>query len=125
MATGAPGQTAIIGGQTVRLASSPAGTSAGTLLKAGTAIASPGGKQIILQKQGLTGGAGQPQIVTLVKTSQGMQVATVPKPGGGQPVQVASQGQRIVQAAPGKTIPQGATIVKLVNAQGQPGELSP
>ena len=78
MAAAAPGQTAIIGGQTVRLASSPAGTSAGTLLKAGTAIASPGGKQIILQKQGLTG-AGQPQIVTLVKTSQGMQVATVPK----------------------------------------------
>jgi len=30
-------------------------------------------------------------------------------------------GQRIVQAAPGKPLPQGATIVKLVNAQGQPG----
>ena len=26
-----------------------------------------------------------------------------------------------MQAAPGKPIPQGATIVKLVNAQGQPG----
>ena len=117
MATGAPGQTAIIGGQTVRLASSPAGTSAGTLLKAGTAIASPGGKQIILQKQGLTGGAGQPQIVTLVKTSQGMQVATVPKASivqGGKP----GATQHIVQTGPGKTIPQGATIVKLVNAPG-------
>ena len=113
----APGQTAVIGGQTVRLASSPAGDSAGTLLKAGTAIASPGGKQIILQKQGLTGGAGQPQIVTLVKTPQGMQVATVPK---GSIIPGAKPGttQQIVQAAPGKTIPQGATIVKLVNAPG-------
>ena len=34
-----------------------------------------------------------------------------------------TQRQRIVQASPGqKGIPQGATIVKLVNAQGQPGE---
>jgi hypothetical protein len=33
-----------------------------------------GGKQIILQKQGGIGTPGQPQIVTLVKTSQGMQV---------------------------------------------------
>jgi len=103
--------TAMIGGQTVRLASP-----GGTLLKPGTAITGPGGKQIILQKQGP--GGGQPQIVTLVKTSQGMQVATMPK---GQPQQVvAGQGQRIVQAGPGKNIPQGATIVKLVNAQGQP-----
>ena len=52
-----------------------------------------------------------------------MQVATVPKSAGGQPVQLAGQGQRIVQAAQGKTIPQGATIVKLVNAQGQPGKI--
>merc|ERR1719449_57061 len=102
--------TAMIGGQTVRLASP-----GGTLLKPGTAITGPGGKQIILQKQGP--GSGQPQIVTLVKTSQGMQVATVPKPAGSPQVQVAGQGQRIVQAAPGKQIPQGATIVKLVNAQ--------
>merc|ERR1740137_36796 len=102
--------TAMIGGQTVRLASP-----GGTLLKPGTAITGPGGKQIILQKQGP--GGGQPQIVTLVKTSQGMQVATMPK---GQQQVVAGQGQRIVQAGPGKQIPQGATIVKLVNAQGQP-----
>merc|ERR1719187_2705274 len=32
----------------------------------------------------------------------------------------ASTTQRILQAGPGKQIPQGATIVKLVNAQGQP-----
>ena len=60
------GQTAIIGGQTVRLA-----TPSGTLLKAGSTLTGQGGKQIILQKQG----TGQPQIVTLVKTSQGMQVS--------------------------------------------------
>ena len=78
--------TAMIGGQTVRLASP-----GGTLLKPGTAI----------------------------KTSQGMQVATMPN---GQQQVVAGQGQRIVQAGPGKQIPQGATIVKLVNAQGQPGK---
>ena len=71
------GQTAVIGGQTVRLASP-----GGTLLKPGTAITGPGGKQIILQKQGP--GGGQPQIVTLVKTSQGMQVATMPKGAQGQ-----------------------------------------
>jgi hypothetical protein len=46
-----------------------------------------------------------------------MQVATMPK--GATMV----GGQRIVQAAPGKPLPQGATIVKLVNAQGQPGNL--
>ena len=89
----------------------------------GTAITGPGGKQIILkQAPGGAASTGQPQIVQLVKTSQGMQVATVPKSAGGQSVQLAGQGQRIVQAAQGKTIPQGATIVKLVNAQGQPGK---
>ena len=39
------GQTAIIGGQTVRLA-----TPSGTLLKAGSTLTGQGGKQIILQK---------------------------------------------------------------------------
>ena len=68
MSTGGSGATtAVIGGQTVRLASP-----GGTLLKPGTALTGPGGKQIILQKQGP--GGSQPQIVTLVKTSQGMQV---------------------------------------------------
>ena len=116
MVTSSQPATAVLGGQTVRLASPGA-----TVLKPGTAITGPGGKQIIL-KQAAGGGSGQPQIVTLVKTSQGMQVATVPKPAGSSPqVQVTGQGQRIVQAGPGKQIPQGATIVKLVNAQGQPG----
>ena len=53
------GQTAMIRGRTVRLASL-----GGKLLKPGTAITWPGG---------------QPQIVTVVKTGQGMQVATMPK----------------------------------------------
>ena len=64
-------QTAIIGGQQVRLAS-PSG---GTLLKTAGGLSSPGGKQIILQKQQVgIGATGQPQIVTLVKTASGMQV---------------------------------------------------
>ncbi len=94
-------QTAVIGGQTVRLASSPGG--AATLLKTGTTLAGAGGKQIILQNKGV-GAAGQPQVVTLLKTSQGMQVATVPKAivqTGAKPA-----GQQIVQAQPGKAIPQ-------------------
>ncbi len=127
-------QTAVIGGQTVRLAS-PGG--AATLLKTGTTLAI---------KPGM-GGAGQPQVVTLVKTSQGMQV--VPKASivqqGGKPAP-----QQIIQTQAGKTIPQvfgttvaenilsrftqtvsvlqGATIVKLVNASqaqvaGQAGKI--
>ena len=95
---------------------------AGTLLK--TATLGQGGKQIILQKQGGLGGPGQPQIVTLVKTSQGMQVATMPKgtlmqaSGSPQTVKTVTAGGQILQTQAGKTIPQGATIVKLVNAQG-------
>eukprot|EP00096_Caligus_rogercresseyi_P012382 TRINITY_DN5163_c0_g1_i1.p1 TRINITY_DN5163_c0_g1~~TRINITY_DN5163_c0_g1_i1.p1 ORF type:complete len:1406 (-),score=452.83 TRINITY_DN5163_c0_g1_i1:478-4695(-) len=114
----APGQqTAVIGGQTVRLAS-PAG---GTLLKTGTTLTSPGGKQIILQKQGM--GGTQPQIVTLVKTSQGMQVATMPKASIVQGKAAASGTQQIIQTQAGKGgIPQGATIVKLVNTQGGTGQ---
>lgn len=59
-------------GQTVRLTAPTT-----TVLKAATP--QQGGKpQIILQKPGTgPGGTGQPQIVTLVKTSQGMTVATV------------------------------------------------
>ncbi len=53
--------------------------------------------------------------ITYQATENNMQVATMPK--GATMV----GGQRIVQAAPGKPLPQGATIVKLVNAQGQPG----
>jgi hypothetical protein len=54
--------------------------------------------------------------ITYQATENEMQVATMPK--GATMV----GGQRIVQAAPGKPLPQGATIVKLVNAQGQPGK---
>ena len=66
------GQTRLIGSKTVRLASL-----GGMLLKPGTAITGPGGKQIILQKQGP--GGGQPKMVTL-----GMPVATMPKGAQGQ-----------------------------------------
>ena len=62
-----------------------AGGHGGTLLKPATAITGPGGKQIILQKPG----GGRPQIVTLVKTSQGMQVVTMPKRAQVQGVQAA------------------------------------
>ena len=44
-------------------------------MKPGTAITGPGGKQIILQNKG-PGSSQSPQIVTLVKTSQGMQVGS-------------------------------------------------
>ena len=75
-----------------------------------------------MQKSGAGGGAGgQPQIVTLVKTSQGMTVATVPK---GMSLVQAKSGTTgavtTVQGSP-KGLPQGATIVKLVG-QGQQGQ---
>ncbi|XP_039282665.1 host cell factor 1-like [Nilaparvata lugens] len=87
--------------QTVQLA-----PSATTMLKAAPPQA---GKQIIVQKPG------SPQVVTLVKTSQGMTVTTVPKTSliqakSGQPIQSGSKG-----------IPQGATIVKLVSSPGGQG----
>lgn len=70
-------------------------------------------KQIILPKSSVGGNS---QIVTLVKTNQGM-MATMPK-------------MNLLQSKPGtatlqttsKGIPQGATIVKLVNQPGQPGQ---
>lgn len=95
--------------QTVRLAAP------GTLLKTG-----PGGKQIItVHKTGATSGASsQPQIVTLVKTTQGVTLATMPKvsliQGKGGTVQSQQlQGKGV--------IPQGATIVKLVTTQAGAG----
>ena len=111
-------------GQTIRLASPGA-----TLLRGAT----PGqpGKQIILQRPGLN----QPgQIVTLVKTSQGMTVASMPKMnliagkagGNVQTIQTVkaetSQGTAIQQATTLQQggLPQGATIVKLLN----PGTVS-
>lgn len=59
-----------LSGQTVRM-SSPA-----TILKPGTQVTSQGGKQQIIVHKA-TGSGTQPQIVTLVKTSQGVTVATV------------------------------------------------
>lgn len=112
-------------GQTVRLASP------GTTLLRSAAPGQPG-KQIFLQRPG----SNQPgQIVTLVKTSQGMTVASVPKmsliqgKAGTSNVQtiqtvkaenpqgtVVQQGTTIQQG----NLPQGATIVKLLN----PGSVS-
>lgn len=82
----------IPGTQTVRVA-----TPGATVLKAGAGIGA-GTKQIItVHKTGAT--SSQPQIVTLVKTTQGMTVATTKTP-----------------------LPQGATIVKLVTTQASTGK---
>ncbi|XP_070395193.1 host cell factor 1 [Dermacentor albipictus] len=94
-----PIQGSPTGTGTVRLAAP------GTLLKAGTTA---GGKQIITVHKGATA-TSQPQIVTLVKTTQGVTLATMPK---------VSLIQQAGKASPqGKVIPQGATIVKLVTTQ--------
>ncbi|XP_060072754.1 host cell factor 1-like [Ylistrum balloti] len=87
--TPVPGKLAT---QTVRVA-----TPGSTILKTpGSIQQTIGGKQIItVHKAGAGTTTGQPQIVTLVKTNQGMQVATTKGP-----------------------LPQGATIVKLVTTQG-------
>ncbi|XP_026683105.1 endochitinase A-like [Diaphorina citri] len=84
----------------------------GTVLKTGLSQA----KQIILPKSSV-GGTSQPQIVTLVKTSQGMMATTMPKMNLLQ----SKPGTTTIQGGP-KVIPQGATIVKLVNQPGQPGQ---
>ncbi|GAB1606592.1 host cell factor 1-like [Argonauta hians] len=82
----------IPGTQTVRVAAPGA-----TVLKAGAGIGA-GTKQIItVHKTGTA--SSQPQIVTLVKTTQGMTVATTKTP-----------------------LPQGATIVKLVTTQAGSGK---
>lgn len=66
------------GSQTIRVA--PPGS---TIIRAasGAHTLTPGSKQIITVHKAASvaqgGGTGQPQIVTLVKTSQGMTVATV------------------------------------------------
>ncbi|KAF4523888.1 hypothetical protein B566_EDAN010206, partial [Ephemera danica] len=86
-----------------------------TILKGATPSNQPT-KQIILQKPG-TGTTASGQIVTLVKTSQGMTVATIPKMSL---IQSKAGGQQIttLQGQTTRTIPQGATIVKLVSAGG-------
>ncbi|KAI8781935.1 host cell factor isoform X1 [Biomphalaria glabrata] len=84
-----PTNTIAPGTQTVRVA--PTGA---TILKASGSGTNLAGKQIItVHKQGSTG-TSQSQIVTLVKTTQGMAMATPKNP-----------------------LPQGATIVKLVTTQ--------
>ncbi|KAH6928035.1 hypothetical protein HPB50_010615 [Hyalomma asiaticum] len=94
-----PIQGSPTGTGTVRLAAP------GTLLKAGTTA---GGKQIITVHKGAAA-TSQPQIVTLVKTTQGVTLATMPKVSL---IQQAGKG-----SPQGKVIPQGATIVKLVTTQ--------
>ncbi|XP_053378381.1 host cell factor 1-like isoform X2 [Mercenaria mercenaria] len=95
------GTTIGSGNQTIRVA--PPGS---TIIRAASgAQLTPGSKQIItVHKAGNVtqggSGTGQPQIVTLVKTSQGMTVAT----------------------SKGGTLPQGATIVKLVTSQAGQGK---
>ncbi|XP_071439380.1 host cell factor 1-like isoform X2 [Hetaerina americana] len=107
------------GTQTIRLASP--GT---TLLKSAASLTNQQGKQIILQKPGSASTASG-QIVTLVKTSQGMTVATVPKVSliQGKPGLAMGTAQQVatLQGQQGKTIPQGATIVKLVSANPTAG----
>ncbi|KAL4225895.1 Host cell factor 2 [Mactra antiquata] len=87
-------------GQTIRVAAP-----GNTIIRAASgAQLTPGSKQIItVHKAGNVSqgsGTGQPQIVTLVKTSQGMTVATTK----------------------GGSLPQGATIVKLVTSQAGQGK---
>uniref|UniRef100_T1IJM2 Fibronectin type-III domain-containing protein n=1 Tax=Strigamia maritima TaxID=126957 RepID=T1IJM2_STRMM len=106
--------------QTVRVAGP-----ATTILKSASGLLSQAGKQIIVQKAG-TSGTAQPQIVTLVKTAQGMTVATVPKvsliQGKGGAGQLTTMQAQQIQNLQGKTIPQGATIVKLVTTQTGSGK---
>ncbi|KAK3923784.1 Host cell factor 1 [Frankliniella fusca] len=115
-------------GQAMRLASP-----ATTLLRAAT----PQGKQMIIQRSGQSGQAGQ--IVTLVKTGQGMTLATMPKislvptkttsniqtiqTGKVDNTQVVTSSAQGSSIQAGGVLPQGATIVKLLNpASGVPGK---
>ncbi|GFY72724.1 host cell factor, partial [Trichonephila inaurata madagascariensis] len=101
-----------LSGQTVRM-SSPT-----TLLKTPGQVTTQGGKQIIVHKA--PGSGNQPQIVTLVKTSQGVTVATVPKMSIMQGKNTTLQDQQ----AKGH-LPQGATIVKLVTTQANAAGAKP
>ncbi|XP_017769059.1 PREDICTED: host cell factor 2 [Nicrophorus vespilloides] len=77
----------------------------GTVIRQGSPQVAVAGKQVIVQKgsAGLVQKTGaQPQIVTLVKTSTGMTVATLPKSGG------------IIQSPVLQTTGGSNTIVKLV-----------
>ncbi|XP_012935756.1 host cell factor 1 isoform X3 [Aplysia californica] len=84
-----PGSTLAPGTQTVRVA--PTGA---TILKTPGSATNIAGKQIITVHKAGNTGSSQSQIVTLVKTTQGM-----------------------AMASPKNPLPQGATIVKLVTTQ--------
>lgn len=91
-----------------KIVTTPAKSEAQTTTAAGSTVLRPPGVPVIIKKSasGSGGATGQPQYVTLVKTSTGMTVATMPK-------------MTMVQnrpAAPVTTIAPGATIVKLVSA---------
>ncbi|GFV75140.1 host cell factor 1 [Trichonephila clavipes] len=101
-----------LSGQTVRM-SSPT-----TLLKTPGQVTTQGGKQIIVHKA--PGSGNQPQIVTLVKTSQGVTVATVPKMSIMQGKNTTLQDQQTKGH-----LPQGATIVKLVTTQANAAGVKP
>ncbi|PRD31958.1 UNVERIFIED_CONTAM: hypothetical protein NCL1_21905 [Trichonephila clavipes] len=114
-----------LSGQTVRM-SSPT-----TLLKTPGQVTTQGGKQIIVHKA--PGSGNQPQIVTLVKTSQGVTVAT--KGLNGIPAQMlcfqsaqnehhASFKYHCYLKTKGH-LPQGATIVKLVTTQANAAGVKP
>ncbi|KAB7506202.1 Host cell factor 1 [Armadillidium nasatum] len=90
--------TSIVSPQTVKVANTVSGQTVRLISPTGQGGAA-GGKQFILQKSNLPGG--QPQIVTLVKTSKGL--APIPK-------------VNLVQSKPGIGTT-GPTIVKLVNTQ--------
>ncbi|XP_022240163.1 host cell factor 1-like isoform X3 [Limulus polyphemus] len=81
-----------------------------TILK--TAGGTPGKQIITVHKAGAT--SSQPQIVTLVKTTQGVTVAAMPKVSLIQGKAGTLQGHLQSKTS----IPQGATIVKLVTTQG-------
>ncbi|XP_076338272.1 host cell factor 1-like isoform X7 [Tachypleus tridentatus] len=81
-----------------------------TVLK--TAGGTPGKQIITVHKAGPT--SSQPQIVTLVKTTQGVTVAAMPKVSLVQGKTGTIQGHLQSKTS----IPQGATIVKLVTTQG-------
>uniref|UniRef100_A0A336LSF8 CSON003130 protein n=1 Tax=Culicoides sonorensis TaxID=179676 RepID=A0A336LSF8_CULSO len=133
--------------QTVRLATQP--TVSGTMIRttqgtiqtvqAGqqmmqTATANVGGKQVIIQKPMTFNTSGnQPHFVTLVKTSKGMTVQTVPqtvnvvqKPGGSQQQQIqVQQGTQILHTQGGQMINTSGTANKTAVVSGNVVKLMP
>ena len=121
------------GGQTIKLASS--GTPGQQSIRLITPGQSPmGTKQLIVQKAG-TPGAGQPQLMTLVKTAQGLQLAPAGAKGlqsgqvvklvatqsgqkGGQPTIIQASGaQQLFQFANTATTLAGGQITTTAGGQ--------